>query len=117
MTGTPHPRGLPTPSRTRSPGWWARAERSGVRRTRSALDEQTGDLTIRRREAAAFDHSSGVDVKKREISLDRPRVMYRVEEAAELLSLSRDRVYQLIRSNQLRSVRIGRARRVPARRK
>jgi excisionase family DNA binding protein len=41
--------------------------------------------------------------------------MYRVEEAAELLSLSRDRVYQLIRSNQLRSVRIGRARRVPAR--
>lgn len=54
-------------------------------------------------------------MKKREISLDRPRVMYRVEEAAELLSLSRDRVYQLIRSNQLRSVRIGRARRVPAR--
>lgn len=54
-------------------------------------------------------------MKKREITLDRPRVMYRVEEAAELLSLSRDRVYQLIRSNQLRSVRIGRARRVPAR--
>lgn len=44
---------------------------------------------------------------KREIVLDRPRVMYRAEEAAELLSLSRDRVYQLIRSNQLRSVQVG----------
>jgi len=52
---------------------------------------------------------------KREIVLDRPRVMYRVEEAAELLSLSRDRVYQLIRSNQLRSVQVGKSRRVPAR--
>ncbi|GAB3763060.1 excisionase family DNA binding protein [Nocardioides ginsengisegetis] len=52
---------------------------------------------------------------KREIELDRPRVLYRVEEAAELLSLSRDRVYQLIRSNQLRSVQVGKCRRVPAR--
>lgn len=52
---------------------------------------------------------------KREVVLDRPRVMYRVEEAAELLSLSRDRVYQLIRSNQLRSVQVGKSRRVPAR--
>lgn len=52
---------------------------------------------------------------KREVVLDRPRVMYRVEESAELLSLSRDRVYQLIRSGQLRSVRVGKARRVPAR--
>ena len=52
---------------------------------------------------------------KREVVLDRPRVLYRVEEAAELLSLSRDRVYQLIRSNQLRSVQVGKARRVPAR--
>ncbi len=52
---------------------------------------------------------------KREVALDRPRVLYRVEEAAELLSLSRDRVYQLIRSNQLRSVQVGKSRRVPAR--
>ena len=47
--------------------------------------------------------------------LDRPRLMYRVEEAAELLSLSRDRIYQLIRSNQLRSVQVGGSRRIPAR--
>ena len=52
---------------------------------------------------------------KREVVLDRPRVLYRVEEAAELLSLSRDRVYQLIRSKQLRSVQVGKCRRVPAR--
>lgn len=46
---------------------------------------------------------------------DRPKAMYRVEEAAELLSLSRDRVYQLIRSNQIQSVLVGKCRRVPAR--
>ena len=54
-------------------------------------------------------------MKKREIELDRPRILYRVEEAAELLSLSRDRIYQLIRSNQLRTVVVGKSRRVPAR--
>ena len=52
---------------------------------------------------------------KREVVLDRPRVLYRVEEAAELLSVSRNRIYELIRSNQLRTVRVGGSRRVPAR--
>lgn len=52
---------------------------------------------------------------KREIVLDRPRVLYRVEEAAELLSVSRNRIYELIRSNQLRTVLVGKSRRVPAR--
>jgi len=52
---------------------------------------------------------------KREVSLDRPRVLYRVEEAAELLSVSRNRIYELIRSNQLRTVQVGSSRRVPAR--
>lgn len=52
---------------------------------------------------------------KREVILDRPRVLYRVEEAAELLSVSRNRIYELIRSNQLRTVRVGGSRRVPAR--
>ena len=51
----------------------------------------------------------------REVSLDRPRVLYRVEEAAELLSVSRNRIYELIRSNQLRTVQVGSSRRVPAR--
>jgi excisionase family DNA binding protein len=52
---------------------------------------------------------------KREVVLDRPRVLYRVEEAAELLSVSRTRIYELIRSDQLRTVRVGKSRRVPAR--
>jgi excisionase family DNA binding protein len=52
---------------------------------------------------------------RREIELDRPRVLYRVEEAAELLSVSRTRIYELIRSNQLRTVLVGASRRVPAR--
>lgn len=47
--------------------------------------------------------------------LDRPRVLYRVEDAATLLSVSRTRVYELIRSGQLRTVRVGKLRRVPAR--
>lgn len=40
-------------------------------------------------------------------------VMYRVEEAAEALRLSRSAVYELIRSGQLRSVKCGRRRLVP----
>lgn len=35
-------------------------------------------------------------------------------EAAEVMSVSRSRVYELVASGRLRSVRIGRSRRVPA---
>lgn len=42
------------------------------------------------------------------------RLLYRVAEAAEVLSLSRAKVYELINSGALRSVRIGGARRVTA---
>lgn len=44
-----------------------------------------------------------------------PRLLYRVEEAAELLSVSRSRVYELIRSGQLRTVQVGKSRRVARR--
>ena len=40
-------------------------------------------------------------------------MMYRVEEAAEAMRLSRSRLYELIRSGQLRSVKCGRRRLVP----
>lgn len=40
-------------------------------------------------------------------------VLYRVEEAAEALRLSRTAIYELIRSEQLRTVKIGRRRLVP----
>ncbi len=42
------------------------------------------------------------------------RLLYRVGEAAEVLSLSRAKVYELINSGALRSVRVGGARRVTA---
>lgn len=42
------------------------------------------------------------------------RLLYRVTEAAEVLSLSRAKVYELINSGALRSVRIGGARRITA---
>jgi len=42
-----------------------------------------------------------------------PAVLYRVDEAAEALRLSRSAVYELIRSGQLRSVKMGRRRLVP----
>ena len=42
-----------------------------------------------------------------------PAVLYRVEEAAEALRLSRSAIYELIRSGQLRSVKVGRRRLIP----
>ena len=41
-----------------------------------------------------------------------PRLLYRVSEAAAMLSLSRAKVYELINSGALRSVRIDGARRI-----
>ncbi|SDK10935.1 DNA binding domain-containing protein, excisionase family [Nocardioides sp. YR527] len=40
-------------------------------------------------------------------------VLYRVEEAAEAMRISRSVVYELIRSDRLRTVKVGRSRRVP----
>lgn len=40
-------------------------------------------------------------------------MLYRVEEAAEALRMSKSRIYELIRSGRLRTVKEGRARLVP----
>ncbi|MFC5996744.1 helix-turn-helix domain-containing protein [Pseudonocardia hispaniensis] len=47
--------------------------------------------------------------------MSKPRVplLYTVEEAAELLTISRWKVFELIRLRELRSVKIGGLRRVP----
>jgi len=41
------------------------------------------------------------------------RLLYRPEDAATILSVTRTRVYDLIRSGQLPSVKLGRSRRIP----
>lgn len=41
-------------------------------------------------------------------------VLYKVEQAAEMLSLGRSTVFDLIRTGELRSVQIGASRRIPA---
>jgi excisionase family DNA binding protein len=43
-----------------------------------------------------------------------PRLVLSVETAAELLSISRTRMFALIKSGEMRSIRIGRLRRSPA---
>lgn len=48
-----------------------------------------------------------------EASLAIPAVLYTVTEAAEALRISRTAVYELIRSEQLRTVKVGRRRLVP----
>ena len=90
------------------------AQRS-PKRHESALDEQTGDLTINCREAAAPDTGLGRVRMNNVTGLDRPRVLYRIDEAAELLSISKSRVYELVRSGQIRTVKVGKSHRVPAR--
>lgn len=42
------------------------------------------------------------------------RKLYRVEEAAQLLGVGRTRVFDLIKLGELRSVKIGGSRRIPA---
>lgn len=42
-----------------------------------------------------------------------PPVLYRVDEAADALRLSRSLIYELIRSGRLRTVKAGRRRLVP----
>ncbi len=42
------------------------------------------------------------------------RLLLTPEEAAERLSLSRTMIYELIRTGELQSVKVGRARRIPA---
>jgi len=48
-----------------------------------------------------------------EVHMDPDRMLYRVEEAAAVLALSRHRLYELIRSGELPTVKIGNLRRVP----
>ena len=42
-----------------------------------------------------------------------PALAYRVDEAAEAVRLSRSQIYELIRSGQLRTIKLGRRRLVP----
>ena len=42
-----------------------------------------------------------------------PRLLLRVEEAADILGLGRSKVYELLASKQLESISIGRSRRIP----
>ena len=45
---------------------------------------------------------------------DTRKALYKVPEAMTLLSLSRTVIYEQIRSNRLRTVKVGKSRRVPA---
>jgi excisionase family DNA binding protein len=55
-------------------------------------------------------HHDPADVADRPVV---PAVLYRVDEAAEALRLSRSSIYELIRSGQLRTVKHGARRLVP----
>jgi len=45
---------------------------------------------------------------------DPRKALYRVTEAMTMLSLSRTVIYEQIRSNRLRTVKVGKSRRIPA---
>ena len=42
-----------------------------------------------------------------------PKLLYRVEEAGQMLSISRSRMFELLHSGAIRSVTEGRSRRIP----
>ena len=43
-----------------------------------------------------------------------PRLLYRVERAAELCDMGRSKFWELVMRGEIRSVKIGRSRRIPA---
>lgn len=45
---------------------------------------------------------------------EQERLLYRPEEAARVLAISRSKLYQMLARGELRSIRIGRAARIPA---
>lgn len=47
-------------------------------------------------------------------SNDSPRLLLTVEAAAEWLSISRTRMYALLKAGEIESVKVGRLRRIPA---
>jgi excisionase family DNA binding protein len=49
-----------------------------------------------------------------DITAAAPRLLLTVEDAADRLSISRTRMYELIKSGAVFSVRVGRLRRIPA---
>jgi excisionase family DNA binding protein len=49
-----------------------------------------------------------------EASTPQPRVLLSAEAAAEQLSISRTRMYQMLKSGEIASVKVGRLRRIPA---
>lgn len=72
------------------------------------------------RESGAFESSkdhafaqSSVNGSAVEDGATTPKLLYRVPEVAEALSISRSRVYELINKDVLKSVRLGRNIRVP----
>jgi excisionase family DNA binding protein len=57
--------------------------------------------------------SSGTPSGLRQFGVD-ARLLYRVEEAAEILALGRSTIYELLASGELKSIKIGRACRIAA---
>ncbi|QRP48250.1 helix-turn-helix domain-containing protein [Amycolatopsis sp. FDAARGOS 1241] len=98
----------------------AQAERHFTKKTvhgdRDQLTTSVGNLDISDASARRFATLLGevVAQKLRELPAGEALVLLTVGEAANWLAISRNAIYELLRSGQLESVTIGRNRRVPA---
>ena len=57
--------------------------------------------------------SDGTPVVLQRVSLDSTRLLLTPEEVAQVLAIGRSKVYDLLRSEEMSSVRIGGSRRIP----
>lgn len=57
--------------------------------------------------------SSGMSTGHRQFGVE-VRLVYRVEEAAQILALSRSTIYELLASGELKGIKIGRSSRITA---
>lgn len=75
----------------------------------------TPQSPLMRRARTVHSHkTTSRDPDQPRMEVDQAKLLLTPEEAAELLGVGRSRVYDLMRARLLRSVKIGRSRRVPA---
>lgn len=79
-----------------------------------ALDARAGHHMIRAAEAGLMPERADQEIASLPAMVTEPRLLLRIEEAAERLGIGRSLMYRLVMSGAVESVPLGRLRRIPS---